>query len=68
MMKFESTEVRNDYYKIKEEFYWDSYKYYGTMATIHVVKGIVHDILFKYYTIKENRAYKKYVHYRNKQW
>lgn len=70
MMKFKFVDrsAENEYYKLKEEHHWNNYKYFGTLATAHVVKGFVHDVLFKYYSIREKLSYRKYRKFLEKQW
>lgn len=68
MMNFIDRNAKNEYYKLKEEHYWNNYRYFSALAMAHVVKGFVHDVLFKYYSIREKLSYRKYKKFRDAQW
>ena len=66
MMNFKNINSKDEYYKLKEEHYWNNYTYFGSLATAHSVKGGVHAILFKYYIVREGFSHKKYRKYLEK--
>jgi hypothetical protein len=68
MMNFTKNGKNEYYYKLKEQHHWDNCKYYGSLATAHVEKGFIHDILFEYYSMRERLSYKKYRKFLEKQW